>query len=123
MPRPTKVFAVPVTQESSDSLARATDENSEAEQMTDIIHEVREEPKEELEQILSDVLKVLVVAKGKAKLASRAKPKEEPKEEPKAEPKEEPKVLNPRAPESFSPVLHAALMDLVRPEWWTLAPK
>ena len=60
------------------------DEKTDAEQMTEILQEVKEEPRE----AVSDAP---VVVKPKAKRASRAKPKEEPvKEEQKEEAKEEP---------------------------------
>ena len=96
MPRKPRITAVPVEQQ---DLTPATEEQgkADAEQMTDIINEVKEERKADIEQVLFEVPLVApelpVVAKATAKRASRAKPKEEPvKEEPKEEPKkEEPK--------------------------------
>jgi hypothetical protein len=107
MPRKPRITAIPVEQEEQvptvqvvDSLAhvsdasksqRDADEKTDAEQMTDIIKEVKEEPKE----VIPDAP---VVTKPKAKRVSRAKPKEEPQqeepqqEEPKDEPKGEEKV-------------------------------
>jgi hypothetical protein len=99
MARKPRITAVPVEQvqpEEGLMVARdVPDEKTDAEQMTEIIQEVKEEPNaEEQKEAVSDTH---VVAKPKAKRASRAKPKEEPvkeaeKEEPKKEElKEEPK--------------------------------
>ena len=103
MPRKPRITAVPVEQvqpvltlsasdQREEGLMVARDEKTDAEQMTEILQEVKEEPREA-------VLDAPVVVKPKAKRASRAKPpvgvpgtKEEPeKEEPKEEAKEEPK--------------------------------
>ena len=113
MPRKLRITAVPVEQQ---DLTPATEEQgkTDAEQMTDIINEVKEERKADIEQVLFEVPLVApelpVVAKATAKRASRAKPKLEPiltlslpegsqtkgkvadqREEPKEEPKEVPK--------------------------------
>ena len=91
MPRKPNIKAVPVEQEQKEEgimvAGDVPDKKTDAEQMTEIIQEVKEEPKE----AVSDAI---VVVKPKAKRASRAKPKEEPiKEEPEEEEpvKEEPK--------------------------------
>ena len=89
MPRKPRITAVPVEQvqpEEGLMIARdVPDEKTDAEQMTDILQEVKEEPREAFSE-------APVVVKPKAKRASRAKPKEEPvKEEPNEEAKEEPK--------------------------------
>ena len=95
MPRKPRITAVPVEQvqpEEGLMIARdVPDEKTDAEQMTEILQEVKEEPREAVSE-------APVVVKPKAKRASRAKPKEEPvKEEPieeqilTQEPKEEPK--------------------------------
>ena len=94
MPRKPRITAVPVEQvqpEEGLMIARdVPDEKTDAEQMTDIIQEVKEEPKADIEQVLLEVPFVTpvlpVIEKLKAKRASRAKPKEEPLE---AEPIEE----------------------------------
>ena len=90
MPRKPRITAVPVEQvqpEEGLMIARdVPDEKTDAEQMTDILQEVKEEPREAVSDTVVEV-------KPKAKRASRAKPKEEPvKEEPKEEEpvKEEP---------------------------------
>ncbi len=110
MLRKRRTTAVPVeqqdlspvfTREATDQ--RATEEHgkTDAEQMTDIINEIKEEQKEpETVDAKEAVQEVPVVAKAKAKRASRAKAKEEPTEEPiltlkvadqrEEEPKEEP---------------------------------
>ena len=95
MARKPRITAVPVDQEQKEEglmVARdVPDEKTDAEQMTEILQEAKEEPNaEEQKAAVSDAP---VVVKPKAKRASRAKPKEEPvKEEPKEEPKrEEPK--------------------------------
>ncbi len=84
MPRKPRITAVPVEQP---DLTPATEEGgkTDAEQMTDIINEVKEEPKTETVEALPTEAspEVPVVAQAKAKRASRAKPKEEPNEEPK----------------------------------------
>ena len=85
MPRKPRITAVPVDQVQPDEgLVVAMDEKTDAEQMTEILQEVKEEPK----VAVSDAV---VEVKPKSKRASRAKPKEEPlKEEPlEVEPKEE----------------------------------
>ena len=92
MGRKPRITAVPVDQ--AEGLMVATElseEKTDAEQMTEILQEVKEEPREAVSE-------APVVVKPKAKRASRAKPKEEPvKEEPieeqilTQEPKEEPK--------------------------------
>ncbi len=70
MPRKRRITAVPVEQvQPEEGLMVARDEKTDAEQMTKIIQEVKEEPRE----AVSDAL---VVVKPKAKRASRAKPKE-----------------------------------------------
>ena len=93
MPRKPRITAVPVEQvqpvltlSASDQreeglvVARdVPDEKTDAEQMTEILQEVKEEPREAVSE-------APVVVKPKAKRASRAKPKEEPL---KAEPIEE----------------------------------
>ena len=83
MPRKPRITAVPVEQvqpEEGLMIARdVPDEKTDAEQMTDILQEVKEEPREAVSE-------AHVVVKPKAKRASRAKPKEEPLE---AEPIEE----------------------------------
>ena len=80
MPRKPRITAVPVEQvEPEEGLMVARDEKTDAEQMTEILQEVKEEPK----VAVSDAV---VELKPKAKRASRAKPKEEPLE---VEPKEE----------------------------------
>ena len=95
MPRKPRITAVPVEQvqpEEGLMVARdVPDEKTDAEQMTEILQEVKEEPREAVSE-------APVVVKPKAKRASRAKPKEEPlKAEPieeqilTQEPKEEPK--------------------------------
>ena len=113
MPRKPRLTAVPVEQQDlTPVLTREVTEEqgkTDAEQMTDIINEVKEERKADIEQVLFEVPLVApelpVVAKENAKRASRAKPQlepiltlnvaeqeeEEPHEVPKAEPKEEPK--------------------------------
>ena len=103
MPRKPRITAVPVEQ--PEGLMVATDlpeEKTDAEQMTQIIKEVKEEPKEVKEEPKEEPQEAVsdapVEAKPKAKRASRAKPKEEPvkeepvKEEPKEEVKEEVKI-------------------------------
>ena len=111
MPRKPRITAVPVEQvqpEEGLMIARdVPDEKTDAEQMTDIIQEVKEEPKADIEQVLFEVPFVTpvlpVIEKLKAKRASRAKPiltlqvsdqrEEEPgKEEPKKELKEEARI-------------------------------
>ena len=80
MPRKPRITAVPVEQ--PEGLITATElleEKTDAEQMTEILQEVKEEPK----VAVSDAV---VEVKPKAKRASRAKPKEEPLE---VEPQEE----------------------------------
>ena len=90
MPRKPRITAVPVEQpvltvpvsDQREGLITATEileEKTDAEQMTEILQEVKEEPK----VAVSDAV---VEVKPKAKRASRAKPKEEPLE---VEPKEE----------------------------------
>ena len=83
MARKPRITAVPVEQvqpEEGLMVARdVPDEKTDAEQMTEILQEVKEEPK----VAVSDAV---VEVKPKAKRASRAKPKEEPLE---VEPKEE----------------------------------
>ena len=83
MPRKPRITAVPVEQvqpEEGLMIARdVPDEKTDAEQMTDILQEVKEEPREAVSE-------APVVVKPTAKRASRAKPKEEPLE---AEPIEE----------------------------------
>ena len=80
MPRKPRITAVPVEQvQPEEGLMVARDEKTDAEQMTDILQEVKEEPREAVSE-------APVVVKPKAKRASRAKPKEEPLE---AEPIEE----------------------------------
>ena len=75
MPRKPRITAVPVEQVQPEEglvVARdVPDEKTDAEQMTEILQEVKEEPRE----AVSDAP---VVVKPKAKRASRAKPKEEP---------------------------------------------
>ena len=90
MPRKPRITAVPVEQVQPDEgLVVASNEKTDAEQMTEILQEVQQEPKEEPKETVSAAP---VVVKPKAKRASRAKPKEEPgKEEQKEEAKEEPK--------------------------------
>ena len=81
MPRKPRITAVPV-ESLPEGLVVARDvpdEKTDAEQMTEIIQEVKEEPREAVSE-------APVVVKPKAKRASRAKPKEEPLE---AEPIEE----------------------------------
>ena len=90
MPRKPRITAVPVEQVQPEEglmiVRDVPDEKTDAEQMTDILQEVKEEPREAVSDTVVEV-------KPKAKRASRAKPKEEPvKEEPQeVEPKEEPK--------------------------------
>ena len=83
MPRKPRITAVPVEQVQPEEglvVARdVPDEKTDAEQMTEILQEVKEEPREAVSE-------APVVVKPKAKRASRAKPKEEPLE---AEPIEE----------------------------------
>ena len=90
MPRKPRITAVPVDQvqpvltlpasdQREEGLVVAMDEKTDAEHMTEILQEVKEEPK----VAVSDAV---VEVKPKAKRASRAKPKEEPLE---VEPKEE----------------------------------
>ena len=109
MGRKPRITAVPVdqvfTQGSQDQreqkeeglmVARdVPDQKTDAEQMTEILQEVKEEPNaEEQKAAVSDAP---VVVKPKAKRASRAKPKEEPvKEEPKEEPKKEEPIEEPK---------------------------
>ena len=98
MPRKPRITAVPVEQPEGLMVANdLPEEKTDAEQMTDIINEVKEEPKEEPQEAVSDAP---VEAKPKAKRASRAKPKEEPvKEEPlEVEPIEE-QILTPEPKE------------------------
>ena len=111
MPRKPRITAVPVEQvqpEEGLMIARdVPDEKTDAEQMTDILQEVKEEPKADIEQVLFEVPFVTpvlpVIEKLTAKRASRAKPiltlqvsdqrEEEPgKEEPKKELKEEARI-------------------------------
>ena len=74
MPRKPRITAVPVDQvQPEEGLVVAMDEKTDAEQMTEILQEVKEEPK----VAVSDAV---VEVKPKAKRASRAKPKEEPLE-------------------------------------------
>ena len=84
MPRKPRITAVPVDQvqpvltlsasdQREEGLVVAMDEKTDAEQMTEILQEVKEEPK----VAVSDAV---VEVKPKAKRASRAKPKEEPLE-------------------------------------------
>jgi hypothetical protein len=89
MPRKPRITAVPIEHEEGIALAQgASEEKTDAEQMTEIINEVKEERPEPQEAVSDAVVEV----KPKAKRASRAKPKEEPVvEEPNEEPKEEPK--------------------------------
>ena len=91
MPRKPRITAVPVDQVQPDEgLVVASNEKTDAEQMTEILQEVQQEPKEEPKETVSDAPGEV---KPKAKRASRAKPKEEPiEEEPKEEPKEEAKI-------------------------------
>ena len=94
MPRKPRITAVPVDQvQPEEGLVVAMDEKTDAEQMTEILQEVKEEPK----VAVSDAV---VEVKPKAKRASRAKPKEEPrKEEPlEVEPIEE-QILTPEPKE------------------------
>ena len=89
MPRKPRITAVPVEQVQPEEglmiVRDVPDEKTDAEQMTDILQEVKEEPREAVSDTVVEV-------KPKAKRASRAKPKEQPiKEEPKEEAKEEPK--------------------------------
>ena len=104
MPRKPRITAVPVDQvqpvltlsasdQREEGLVVAMDEKTDAEQMTEILQEVKEEPK----VAVSDAV---VEVKPKAKRASRAKPKEEPrKEEPlEVEPIEE-QILTPEPKE------------------------
>ena len=80
MPRKPRITAVPVEQPEGLMVANdLPEEKTDAEQMTEILQEVKEEPK----VAVSDAV---VEVKPKAKRASRAKPKEEPLE---AEPIEE----------------------------------
>ena len=80
MPRKPRITAVPVEQPEGLMVANdLPEEKTDAEQMTEILQEVKEEPK----VAVSDAV---VEVKPKAKRASRAKPKEEPLE---VEPKEE----------------------------------
>ena len=100
MPRKPRITAVPVDQvqpvltlpasdQREEGLVVASNEKTDAEQMTEILQEVQQEPKEEPKETVSDAPGEV---KPKAKRASRAKPKEQPiKEEPKEEPKEEAK--------------------------------
>jgi hypothetical protein len=95
MPRKPRITAVPVDQVQPDEgLVVAMDEKTDAEQMTEILQEVKEEPK----VAVSDAV---VEVKPKAKRASRAKPKEEPrKEEPlEVEPIEEQILKSPEPKE------------------------
>ena len=89
MPRKPRITAVPIEHEEGIVLAQgASEEKTDAEQMTEIINEVKEERPEPQEAVSDAVVEV----KPKAKRASRAKPKEEPVVEvPREEPKEEPK--------------------------------
>ena len=81
MPRKPRITAVPVEQPEGLMVANdLPEEKTDAEQMTEILQEVKEEPK----VAVSDAV---VEVKPKATRASRAKPKEEPHED---EPKEEP---------------------------------
>ena len=94
MARKLRITAVPVEQREEGLMVASdvSDEKTDAEQMTEILQEVKEEPNaEERKEAVSDAPDVV---KPKAKRASRAKPKEEPvKEEPmKEEPKGEDKV-------------------------------
>ena len=76
MPRKPRITAVPV-ESLPEGLVVARDvpdEKTDAEQMTEILQEVKEEP----EVAVSDAV---VEVKPKAKRASRAKPKEEPRKE------------------------------------------
>ena len=88
MPRKPRITSVPVDQVQPDEgLVVASNEKTDAEQMTEILQEVQQEPKEEPKETVSDAPGEV---KPKAKRASRAKPKEQPiKEEPKEEAKEE----------------------------------
>ena len=89
MPRKPRITSVPVESLPEGSQTKGqieeglvvardvSDEKTDAEQMTDIINEVKEERKaEEPKEAVSDAP---VVVKPKAQRASRAKPKEEPK--------------------------------------------
>ena len=93
MPRKPRITAVPIEHEEGIALAQgASEEKTDAEQMTEIINEVKEERPEPQEAVSDAVVEV----KPKAKRASRAKPKEEPvvevpREEPREEPNEEQK--------------------------------
>ena len=85
MPRKSKITAVPVTDHDVEGLVRAwgdDEENNDAEQMTDIINEVKviEEPTDALPQApqVEAEAPIVEAPKAKAKRASRAKPKEEP---------------------------------------------
>ena len=73
MPRKPRITAVPVEQPEGLMVANdLPEEKTDAEQMTEILQEVKEEPK----VAVSDAV---VEVKPKAKRASRAKPKEEAK--------------------------------------------
>ena len=75
MPRKPRITAVPIEHEEGIALAQdASEEKTDAEQMTEIINEVKEERPEPQEAVSDAVVEV----KPKAKRASRAKPKEEP---------------------------------------------
>ena len=75
MPRKPRITAVPVEQPEGLMVANdLPEEKTDAEQMTEILQEVKEEPK----VAVSDAV---VEVKPKAKRASRAKPKEEPRKE------------------------------------------
>ena len=108
MPRKPRITAVPVDQvqpvltlpasdQREEGLVVASNEKTDAEQMTEILQEVQQEPKEEPKEAVSDAPGEV---KPKAKRASRAKPKEEPrKEEPlEVEPIEE-QILTPEPKE------------------------
>ena len=95
MPRKPRITAVPVDQPEGLMVANdLPEEKTDAEQMTEILQEVKEEPK----VAVSDAV---VEVKPKAKRASRAKPKEEPrKEEPlEVEPIEEQILKSPEPKE------------------------
>ena len=86
MPRKSKITAVPVTDHAAEGLVRAwgdeeREEKNDAEQMTDIINEVKvnEEPAEASPQApqVEAEAPIVEAPKAKAKRASRAKPKEE----------------------------------------------
>ena len=109
MPRKPRITAIPVDQvqpvltlpasdQREEGLVVASNEKTDAEQMTEILQEVQQEPKEEPKDAVSDAPGEV---KPKAKRASRAKPKEEPrKEEPlEVEPIEEQILKSPEPKE------------------------